>query len=83
MKDQRIRVGLWVADCTDLHGQHDWVMSCEWHRTDIWASCWEDAYEAAVGHAAMWHRTLGQKGTENGTVLPRDLRVSPATPSIN
>jgi hypothetical protein len=33
----------------------DWVAKCDVHDTWAWCGDWEIAYEAAVGHVAMWH----------------------------
>lgn len=34
---------------------HDWVMYCDVHKEVMTASTWQDAYEAALGHACMQH----------------------------
>lgn len=33
----------------------DWVMQCEVHRESVTCATWQDAYEAALGHACYQH----------------------------
>lgn len=36
-------------------GYGDWEMTCDRHDEFVVAGTWADAYEAALGHAVMWH----------------------------
>jgi hypothetical protein len=38
------------------HG-YDWVALCEEHDVATWCDTWEVAYEAAVGHAVVHHKS--------------------------
>jgi hypothetical protein len=45
------RIRVWADDLF----VGDWLMECVTHGDCVTTYSWESAYEAALGHAAMWH----------------------------